>query len=492
MNDTKNLKEIINHRLKKLNSIKENNINPFPYKFDYNVSIIDVNKDEKKYLSKNISIAGRVLSIRMMGKSSFMNLQDENDKIQLFINKNNIDEGMYENIVKKLDTGDIIGVFGEVFYTRTEQLSLKVKKIELLSKSVRPLPNIKEKDGISFFAYEDKEQRYRKRYLDLIINPDVTKNFKLRSEIINNIRAFLNKNQYLEVETPILQPQYGGANAKPFITHHNKLDQEFYLRIADELYLKRLIIGGINKVYEVSKNFRNEGMDRNHNPEFTMLEFYCAYADVYDMMETTENLIKSIIKNTDISSKLINLKNKFDVFDYFEIINKYVSGNIKNMNEEKLHELLKKHNVEIDKNSSYGKLLDKVFSVLVEPELIKPTFIINYPLEISPLAKINRDGNKDTVERFELFINGMEIANSFSELNDPIEQRLRLEKQNKLRDLGDEEAQLIDEDFLEAMEYGMPPCGGVGIGIDRLVMILTNQNSIKDVILFPALRSKVN
>jgi len=484
------LKQIIAHRLDKLNEIKSSGIDPFPHSFNVKENIQDIFSKLNKYINKNVSIAGRIVSLRKMGKVTFLNMQDQNIKIQIYLKANNLKDELYDNLVRKLDIGDIIGVNGLVFYTKTKELSVNAKKITLLSKSIRPLPNIKEKDGKTFFSFEDKELKYRNRHLDLIINKETTDVFILRSKIINEIRMFLNKNDYIEVETPILQPQYGGANAKPFKTYHNTLDSELYLRIADELYLKRLIIGGINKVYELSKNFRNEGMDKNHNPEFTMLEYYCAYADLYDMMKFTESLIKSIVKNSKCSLVNLNLNKKFKKIDYFESLNNFTKRNIKKMTSKDLSKLLKSKKIDFDDNLNYGKLLDKVFSFFVEPNLIEPTFVENYPVEISPLAKKNRKGKNNTVERFELFINGMELANAFTELNDPIDQKNRLNDQNNLRKAGDDEAHVIDNDFIEAMEYGMPPCGGVGIGIDRLVMIMTNNKSIKDVILFPSMRER--
>ena len=364
----------------------------------------------------------------------------------------------------------------------------------MLAKSIRPLPNIKEKEGESYFSFEDKDLRYRNRHLDFIVNSNIVNDFKSRSILINKIRKFLDEKEYLEVETPVLQPIYGGANARPFTTFHNTLDEKLYLRISLELYLKKLIIGGINKVFEISKNFRNEGMDKNHNPEFTMLEFYCAYADVYDMLTLTEEMVKKVFYSIKKSYTInfnqteISLENKFDVLDFFESIYKFSKTDVSKMSCSDLYKFLKDSNVKIDKNANYGNLIDKVFSHYVEPNLVNPTFIINFPKEISPLAKTHRENN-NLVERFELFIGGMEIANSFTELNDPVDQLKRLEAQLELRAKGDKEAQIIDYSFVEAMEIGMPPTGGVGVGIDRLVMLLTGNTSIKDVILFPAMRS---
>ncbi len=490
-NNQKQLKEIIKHRLDKLSAIKSLGINPFAYSYPKNINIEEIISNPDKYNDKEIKIAGRIISLRKMGKSTFLNLQDMNERIQVYLKDTNLNESVYDSIVRKLDIGDIVGVAGCVFFTKTNELSIKASGVEILSKSLRPLPNMKEKDGKTFFSFDDKEQRFRKRYLDLIINTDNKKIFKQRANIIDNIRKFLNLNSYIEVETPILQPLYGGANARPFTTFHNTLEQKLYLRIADELYLKRLIIGGFEKVYEISKNFRNEGMDRNHNPEFTMLEYYCAYSDVYQMMEFTESMIKSVASNINFSNDKISFNKEFNKSSFFSLLDKYSGKSFSSMSENEIKKTLKAEKISIDKKYGYAKSLDKAFSYYVEPNLIQPTFVTDYPKELSPLAKVKRDSDGTLVERFELFIDGMEIANAFSELNDPIDQRERLENQSKLKDLGDEEAQVLDVDFLEAMEIGMPPTGGVGIGIDRLVMILTNQKSIKDVILFPAMRNEI-
>ena len=488
-----NLQEIIDNRISKLNEIREKGIDPFPHNFKTTHSISDVLKNKDSLFNHTISVVGRIISQRKMGKACFLNIVNEYNKIQLYVKNINISEDIYDSVVRKLDIGDFIGIKGELFYTKTNELSIKVEDLTLLAKSIRPLPNLKEKDGKTFFAFDDKELRYRNRHLDLITNENVSKIFIMRAKIISKIRSYLDDLGYLEVETPILQPIYGGANAKPFKTFHNTLEQNLYLRIADELYLKRLVIGGINKVYEISKNFRNEGMDKNHNPEFTMLEFYCAYADVYDMLELTEKMIrKTFIYLKEIFTDYnvnIDFMKKFEVYSFFDKLKEEAGVDFQKIEKEKLYDLLMKNKVSVDKKMNYGKLLDKAFSFFVEPKLINPTFIVDYPLAISPLAKRKRNSKDNIVERFELFVSGMEIANSFSELNDPQDQAERMNEQNKLRELGDEEAQTIDYNFLNAMECGMPPCGGVGIGIDRLVMLLTSQVSIKDVILFPAMRN---
>ncbi len=487
------LKQIIDYRLEKVKVLKDGGINPFPHNFDLKDKVSDL-LEVKEPFTEEYQTAGRVVAMRKMGKASFCHIQDEGKKIQVYLKSNMLEEGMYDLIVRNMDIGDIVGFNGALFYTKTNELSIKCTKITMLAKSIRPLPNIKEKEGESFFAFEDKDLRYRNRHLDFVVNSDVVNDFVLRSSLLKEVRGYLEKNEYLEVETPVLQPMYGGANARPFTTFHNTLDEKLYLRISLELYLKKLIIGGINKVFELSKNFRNEGMDKDHNPEFTMLEFYCAYADVYDMLAFTESMVKTVFKNINNSTEVefgdykISFKNKFEVLDFFESIKTFSKTDVSNMDSKDLHKFLKDSNIKIEKNANYGNLIDKVFSHFVEPNLIQPTFIINFPKEISPLAKTHRE-NEKLVERFELFIGGMEIANSFTELNDPIDQLERLNNQLELRAKGDEEAQVVDHSFIEAMEIGMPPTGGVGVGIDRLAMLLTGNTSIKDVILFPAMRS---
>ena len=487
------LKQIINHRLEKIKTIKDGGINPFPHNFDLKDKVSDL-LSVKEPFTEEYQTAGRVVAIRRMGKASFCHIQDEGKKLQIYLKNNMLEDGMYDLLVRNMDIGDIVGFNGALFYTKTNELSIKCTKVTMLAKSIRPLPNIKEKEGESFFAFEDKDLRYRNRHLDFIVNSDVINDFVLRSRFLKEVRFYLEENGYLEVETPILQPLYGGANARPFTTFHNTLDEKLYLRISLELYLKKLIIGGINKVFELSKNFRNEGMDKDHNPEFTMLEFYCAYADVYNMLNFTESMIKNIFKKISGSSEIkfgkykISLKSKFQVIDFFESIKTFSKKDVSSMKSESLYKFLKASKVKIAKDANYANLIDKVFSHFVEPNLIQPTFIVNFPKEISPLAKSHRE-NDQLVERFELFIGGMEIANSFTELNDPIDQLERLSNQVKLRAKGDKEAQVIDYSFIEAMEIGMPPTGGVGVGMDRLVMLLTDNTSIKDVILFPAMRS---
>ena len=488
----KSLKQIMDFRLEKLNQLIDNGINPYPVKFNSTHLSHEIIENFFEYEGKTVVIAGRIMVIRKMGKASFFQLMDSSGQIQIFIRRDDIGDASYSNF-KLLDIGDFIGIEGEVFKTKTGEISIKTTVMTILAKSIRPLPVVKEKDGQYFDSFTDKEQRYRNRYLDLILNPHVRETFHKRTKIIREIRNFLDNKGFLEVETPILQPIYGGANARPFTTHHNALNQKLFLRIADELYLKRLIIGGIDRVYEMAKDFRNEGMDRNHNPEFTMLEFYWAYADYEDCMNLVEKLFHQVAKkvgsyNLSWSDNNIDLSKKFHRKPFLEVLGEATGHNFDEFDEEKVSKICKEIGIELEENSNLGQMLDGLMSALVEPKLIEPTFIIDYPKVISPLAKTHRNGNPNIVERFELFIGGAEFANSFSELNDPIDQRKRLEDQVKLKDLGDEEAQPIDENFIQAMECGMPPTGGVGIGIDRLVMLLTGNRWIKDVILFPTLR----
>jgi len=495
--ENKSLKDIINHRIEKLDKIKKSKIKSFPYSFKRDTVILGLHNDKNKWKNKEVKICGRIISFRKMGKACFIHIQDDldNAKIQLYVKTDNLNEGVYDDIVRNLDIGDIIGVSGQLFYTKTEELSLKTSNLVLLSKNIRPLPNLKEKDGKTFFAYKDKELRYRNRHLDLITNPEIKDVFKMRAAVIKTIRKFLDLKGYLEVDTPVLQPLYGGASARPFTTFHNTLEQKLYLRIASELYLKRLIVGGIEKVYEIGKNFRNEGMDKNHNPEFTMLEFYESYSDLSDMMLLTESMFKTIAKRIGRETFLFNGHNidfskKFTVSSMKDLFAKHLGDNVIEKSDLELEKICKKNSIDYKKYPHKGKVIEKIFSQIVEPELVQPTFVTDYPVEISPLARYKRDNNekKFYVERFELFISGVEIANCFSELNDPFEQKERLLKQQGLISKGDEEAQVLDEDFIQVLEAGMPPTGGVGIGVDRLVMIFLEQKSIKDVIFFPSMR----
>jgi len=491
--EKQSLKEIINFRMQKLERLREDGVDPFPHNFkptNYSNEI----KDQFKVLeNKDVIVAGRIMAMRKMGKASFFHIEDSDGRIQVYIKKDEVGDSLY-NIFKLLDIGDFIGVNGFVFKTKTKEISVHAKSITVLAKSIRPLPIVKEKDGETFDSFEDKEQRYRNRHLDLIVNPEVKEVFRKRTIITSALRSYLDNEGFLEVETPVLQPLYGGANARPFKTHHNTLDQTLYLRIADELYLKRLIIGGIDRVYELSKDFRNEGMDRNHNPEFTMLEWYEAYSDYNDQMNRVEDIIRfaanSIDKmKFDWGDVSIDLSKKFDRKPYLDLLKDATGEDLLEADIKKLRSVCKENSIEISNKENYGQLLDELMRRLVEPNLTQPVFIIDHPREISPLAKSHRSGEVKLVERFELFIGGAEFANSFSELNDPLDQRDRLENQAKLREKGDDEAQPIDDSFIEAMECGMPPTGGVGLGVDRLVMLLTNNRSIRDVLLFPAMRN---
>lgn len=486
------LKQIIDFRLEKLKKIIDSGVNPYPYSYSASHKSEDILKDEKKLEGKTVTIAGRLMSLRKMGKASFCHIQDEAGRIQIYVRRDDIGVDAYQNF-KLLDIGDFIGVEGYVFKTKMGETSIHANVLTILSKSIRPIPIVKEKEGEEFDSFADKGLRYRNRHLDLIVNHDVKETFIKRAKIISSIRQFLDNDGFIEVETPILQPLYGGANARPFSTHHNSLDQQLYLRIADELYLKRLIIGGIDKVYELAKNFRNEGIDRNHNPEFTSLEFYQAYVDYEYMMDFVEKLIRSAADTVGDQKVVwgdmnIDLSKPFTRKPIFDLLSEATGTDVSQLNEKELVTLCDKFKIDNPPKLNYGQLLDLLMSKLVEPNLIQPTFVIDYPKAISPLAKKHRGGNPELVERFELFIGGMEFANAFSELNDPIDQRERFENQDKLGKEGDEEAHPVDENFLQAVECGMPPTGGVGIGIDRLVMLLTNNRWIKDVILFPILR----
>ncbi|MFQ6614232.1 MAG: lysine--tRNA ligase [Fidelibacterota bacterium] len=494
MTDTQHssLTQIINFRKEKLSKLRESGVNPYPvsYALDHHSREILENYDSLE--KQTVRVAGRIMSLRKMGKASFCHIQDEQGKIQLYIRRDDVGVDGYAQF-KLLDLGDIIGVQGWVFKTKTEEISIHATEVTVLAKSIRPLPVVKEKEGEVFDAFEDKELRYRNRHLDLITNPEVRQVFKTRAGIIAYLRRYLDERGYLEVETPILQPLYGGANARPFVTHHNTLDQEFYLRIADELYLKRLIIGGFEKVYELSKNFRNEGMDRNHNPEFTALEFYQAYVDYEFMMDFVQDLVQGIGEflgklHLNWNGAEIDLSQPFRRIPILTALSEALNRDIQASDATELRAVAQEKGINTENLSTYGQILDELMKHLVEPHLIQPTFIMDYPKAISPLAKPHRSGQANLVERFELFIGGAEFANAFTELNDPLDQRQRFEAQAELGRAGDEEAQPVDENFLEAVETGMPPTGGVGIGIDRLVMLFTEKRSIKDVILFPTLK----
>lgn len=490
-------------RRKKLDDIRELGFDPYPaalYPVNSYANSIkqDYKGDENKDQFQDVCLAGRIMSIRDMGKASFAVLQDSSGRIQLYVKRDEIcpgeDKSLYDKLWKHLlDLGDIIGVKGYVFTTKTGETSIHVREITLLSKALKPLPVVREKDGEIYDEVTDPEFRYRQRYADLIVNPQVREVFVKRTKFMNSIRQFLNERGALEVDTPVLQAIPGGAAARPFVTHHNALDMPFYLRIANELYLKRLIVGGFDWVYEFSRNFRNEGMDRTHNPEFTVLEFYVAYKDYRWMMETTEQLLERTAIETTGSSKVmsgeveIDFKAPYKRVTMYEAIKEFTGFDIAEMDEDGLRNVCSQLGIHADKSMGKGKLVDEIFSEKCEDHFIQPTFIIDYPVEMSPLTKKHRE-TPGVVERFELIINGKEMANAYSELNDPIEQRMRFEEQAKLMERGDDEAMFIDSDFLRALEYGMPPTSGIGFGIDRLCMLLTNQPSIQDVLLFPQMR----
>ncbi|MBL7717454.1 MAG: lysine--tRNA ligase [Flavipsychrobacter sp.] len=454
--------------------------------------------EEKQEAFKNVSFAGRIMSVRDMGKANFAVLQDSTGRIQVYIKRDDIcpgeDKTLYNTVWKKLlDIGDIIGIKGFVFITKTGETSIHVESFQILTKALRPLPVVKEKDGEVFDAVTDLEFKYRQRYADLIVNPGVRDTFIKITKMKNAIRTFLNERGALEVDTPVLQSIPGGAIARPFATHHNALDIPLYLRIANELYLKRLIVGGFDWVYEFSRNFRNEGMDRTHNPEFTILEFYTAYKDYIWMMETTEEMLEktAIATNgtsvTQVDGVAIDFKAPYRRVSIYDAIKEHTGFDISGMDENGLREVCKQLRIETDASMGKGKLIDEIFGGKCEKHYVQPTFIIDYPIEMSPLTKKHRD-KPGLVERFELIINGKEIANAYSELNDPIDQRERFEDQVKLMERGDEEAMYIDYDFLRALEYGMPPTAGIGFGIERLAMLLTGNVSIQDVLLFPQMR----
>jgi lysyl-tRNA synthetase class 2 len=490
-------------RREKLQQLKESGIDPYPAALypvsHYAASIKSGYKGEAdKEAFSSVCLAGRIMSIRDMGKACFAVLQDSTGKIQVYIKRDEVcpgeDKTLYDKVWKHLlDIGDIIGVQGYVFTTKTGETSIHVRTFSLLAKSLKPLPVVKEKEGETFDAVSDPEFKYRQRYADLIINPQVKETFVKRTLLINTVRTFLNERGAVEVDTPVLQAIPGGAAARPFVTHHNALDIPFYLRIANELYLKRLIVGGFDWVYEFSRNFRNEGMDRTHNPEFTVLEWYTAYKDYIWMMEVTEQLMERLslalhgTTRLTVGEHTIDFKAPYKRVSIYEAIKEHCGIDAEPMDESQLREACKKLGIHTDASMGKGKLVDELFGEKCEGNYIQPTFIIDYPIEMSPLTKKHRS-RKGLVERFELMVNGKEIANSYSELNDPIDQRERFEEQLKLMERGDDEAMYIDHDFLRSLEYGMPPTAGIGIGIDRLCMLMTNQPSIQDVLLFPQMR----
>ncbi|MFA0963290.1 lysine--tRNA ligase [Roseivirga sp. BDSF3-8] len=480
--------------------------NPYPSEtFEVNVTTSDIheNYERRKTDYKDISIAGRLMSRRIMGSASFAEIQDASGRIQIYVRRDDIcpdeDKTLYNTVFKKLvDIGDIVGIKGYVFTTQTGELSIYVTDFKVLSKSLKPLPIVKEAtdeagNKKTYDAFTDPEQRYRQRYVDLIVNPEVKETFIKRTRLVNSIRHFLTEHGYLEVETPILQPLYGGAAARPFKTHHNTLDMTLYLRIANELYLKRLIVGGFDGVFEFAKDFRNEGMSRFHNPEFTQVELYVAYKDYNWMMDLVEEMVEKVAMDlhgttqVQVGEHTINFQRPWKRYTMFEAIEHFTGVDISEMDEAELRKTAGELNVEVDESMGKGKLIDEIFGEKCEGNLIQPTFITDYPVEMSPLAKRHRD-KEGLVERFEAICNGKEICNAFSELNDPIDQRKRFEEQLELGKRGDDEAMVLDEDFLRSLEYGMPPTAGLGIGIDRLSMIMTNSNSIQDVLFFPQMK----
>jgi lysine--tRNA ligase len=492
------------NRRQSLEELRKMGINPYPAaEYPVNAYSEEIrNNFDDNAAPRTVCIAGRLMSRRVMGKASFAELQDSKGRIQVYITRDDIcpsdDKELYNIVFKKLlDLGDFIGVEGYVFRTQTGEISVHAQKLTLLSKSIRPLPVVKEKDGEVYDGFSDPELRYRQRYVDLIVNPDVKETFRKRSIAIKTLRDTLDEAGYMEVETPILQPIAGGASARPFITHHNSLDIDLYLRIATELYLKRLIVGGFEGVYEIGKNFRNEGMDKNHNPEFTCMELYVQYKDYNWMMSFTESLLERICiavngsAETVIDGKTISFKAPYRRLPILEAIREKTGYDLSGKNEDEIRAICKELKMEIDETMGKGKLIDEIFGEFCEGTFIQPTFITDYPIEMSPLTKKHRD-NPALTERFELMVNGKELANAYSELNDPIDQEERFQDQLRLSEKGDDEAMFIDQDFLRALQYGMPPTSGIGIGIDRLVMLMTGQSYIQEVLLFPTMRPEKN
>lgn len=491
------LNELMRRRREELEELLKRGINPYPYAFDrtsFSKEIIDGYNETAP--QRNVAVAGRIVSIRRMGKASFCHIQDSQGRIQIYLRRDDI--GDVYDAFRLMDIGDFVGVEGFVFRTKMGEISVHARRLEILSKSLRPLPVVKEKvdeqgNKHVYDPFAGKELRYRQRYVDLAVNSQVKEVFIKRAAITKSIRNFFDARGYVEVETPILQPMYGGAFARPFITHHNALDVDLYLRIADELYLKRLIVGGLDAVYEFAKDFRNEGMDRAHNPEFTMLELYVAYKDYLWMMELVEEMITTAAVEINASTRWkvgnheVDFARPWKRITLFDSIKEAIGKDVRGYSEEQLMKVIKDLHLEVEAKADSGAMVDEIFSAVVQPNLIQPTFITDYPVEMSPLAKKHRK-EKGLVERFEVMVNGQELCNAFSELNDPVDQRRRFEEQMKLRARGNEEAQVLDEDFLRALEYGMPPTAGLGVGIDRLTMLFANQESIRDVIFFPQMK----
>ncbi len=484
-----------------LAELRNHGIEPYPaaeYVVTGHTKEIKENFKDDEETPREVRIAGRIMSRRIMGKASFMELKDSEGRIQVYISRDDLcpgeDKDLYNVFFKKLlDIGDFVGVEGYVFRTQMGEITVHAKSITMLSKALRPLPIVKMKDGVAYDAFEDPELRYRQRYVDLVVNEGVKDIFVKRTKVYNSMREYFNSHGYMEVETPILQSIPGGAAARPFITHHNALDIPLYLRIADELYLKRLIVGGFEGVYEFSKNFRNEGMDRTHNPEFTCMEIYVSYKDYNWMMTFTENMLEKICLDVNgttevkVGDNVINFKAPFRRVTMIDSIKEFTGIDITGMNEEQLRDVCKQLNIEIDDSMGKGKIIDEIFGEKCEGNYIQPTFITDYPIEMSPLTKRHRS-NPELTERFELMVNGKELCNAYSELNDPIDQYERFVEQMKLSEKGDDEAMIIDKDFIRALEYGMPPTSGMGIGMDRLVMLMTGQTTIQEVLFFPQMR----
>ena len=486
-------------RRQSLEELRKMGINPYPAaEYPTNAYSEDIRAEFKEDEKREVCIAGRMMSRRVMGKASFAEIQDSKGRIQVYVTRDDIcpgeDKSMYNDVFKRLlDIGDFIGIKGFVFMTKTGEISVHAQELTLLSKSLKPLPIVKYKDGVAYDKFEDPELRYRRRYVDLVVNDGVKEIFLKRSKVIKTMRNVFDEAGYTEVETPILQSIPGGASARPFITHFNALDTQMYMRIATELYLKRLIVGGFEGVFEIGKNFRNEGMDRTHNPEFTCMELYVQYKDYKWMMNFTEKLLERICvevngsSEVEIDGKTISFKAPYRRLPILEAIKEKTGYDLNGKSEEEIREVCKKLDMEIDDTMGKGKLIDEIFGEFCEGTFIQPTFITDYPVEMSPLTKLHRD-DKALTERFELMVNGKELANAYSELNDPIDQEERFKEQMRLADKGDDEAMIIDQDFLRALQYGMPPTSGIGIGIDRLVMLMTGQSAIQEVLFFPQMR----
>ena len=492
-------------RRNSLEELKKLGYNPYPpetYQITHTASAVKTSFDKEEGSLQDISLAGRIMSRRIMGSASFAEIQDSTGKIQIYLRRDDLcpgeDKTLYNTVFKKLlDIGDIIGIRGFVFRTQVGEISVHVKEMVILSKAIRPLPIVKEADGKVYDAVTDPEFRYRQRYVDLIVNPESRKLFRKRTQIYSSLRELFNQRGYLEVETPVLQPIPGGAAARPFITHHNTLDIPLYLRIADELYLKKLIVGGYDGVYEFSKDFRNEGMDRSHNPEFTVMEIYVAYKDYLWMMDFTEEMIEKVAKDlhgttqVQVGDHVVDFKRPFRRITMLDAIRESTGFDISGMDEAGLRNVAECLNVEVDPTMGKGKIIDAIFGEKAEPHMIQPTFVMDYPVEMSPLCKKHRN-NPELTERFELIVNGNELCNAYTELNDPIDQLERFQEQLKLSEKGDDEAMFIDMDFLRALEYGMPPTSGMGLGMDRLVMLMTNTSSIQEVLFFPQMKPEVS